>query len=110
MSHPFGDWSTVTPEAMKSYSEEDLFAVMQLNHTGVYGDWAKAELQRRQLLSLQEATQQVHQEVAILSSSSDRMERHTITLKRFTVALIVFAVIQIVIAGVQTWKMFQEAQ
>ena len=56
---------------------------------------------------LETATKKVHQEVAILTDSSDRMEKLTDKLKIFTIWLIVFAGIQIVIAGVQTWKMFQ---
>jgi hypothetical protein len=110
------DWNLITPEAMRTYPEADLHFIMKQNQGGVYDAWAGAELQRRRdealtevVHSLREATHQVHQEVAILNSSSDRMERHTITLKNFTIALIVFAVIQIAIAGAQTWKMFQDS-
>jgi hypothetical protein len=106
MIYALGDWSAVTPEAMKEYPDDKLYFIMQENRGDVYDAWARAEIQRRQncaltevVHSLHEATRQVHQEVAILNSSSNRMEHHTITLKRFTVALIVFAVIQIVIAG-----------
>ena len=52
-------------------------------------------------------TEKVHREVAILSDSSNRMENLTKKLKRFTFWLIVFAGIQIAVAGIQTWKMFQ---
>jgi hypothetical protein len=58
----------------------------------------------KELKSVEEHTRR---EIAILSESSDRMERLTISLKKFTIWLMIFAAIQIVIAGVQTYKMFQ---
>jgi hypothetical protein len=53
-------------------------------------------------------TEKVHTETAILASSSGKLESLTISLKRLTIWLIVFAGIQIVIAAVQTWKMFRD--
>jgi Phage integrase family len=58
----------------------------------------------KELKSVEERTRR---EIAILSDSSDRMERLTLSLKRFTIWLMVFAAVQIVIAGIQTYKMFQ---
>ena len=112
------DWSLMTPTLMREYSEEFLNYVSEKNGGGNYDTWARAEIARRQsvqlgelIASLTTATHEVHREVVLLNTSSERMERHTITLKQFTVVLIIFAAIQIVIAGVQTWKMFQpEAQ
>lgn len=60
-----------------------------------------------EIINLAAATKKVHNEVALLTSSSERMERLTTKLKTFTVWLMVFAGIQIIIAGVQTWKMLQ---
>ena len=108
-----GDWHSVTPETMKGWSETKLYLAMQQNQGGVYDTWARTELARRQFVqagklisALTKATEQVRQEVAILSTSSDRVERLTKTLKVYTVWLLVFAAVQIAIAGVQTWKMF----
>jgi hypothetical protein len=53
------------------------------------------------------ATNGVHTEVQALASSSDRLEGLTKKLKAFTICLIVFAGIQIAVAAIQTWKMFQ---
>jgi len=113
-----GDWSLMTPTLMRVYSEEFWNYVSEQNGGGKYDAWARAEIARRRsvelgelIASLTTATHEVHREVVLLNTSSERMERHTITLKQFTVVLIIFAAIQIVIAGVQTWKMFQpEAQ
>src|SRR5438552_1404863 len=76
----FGDWHDVTPEAMKTYSEEKLLLAMRLNQGGVYDTWARVELQRRQMLALHEATRTVHQEVVRLSDSSMTLQRLTSTL------------------------------
>jgi hypothetical protein len=125
-----GDPSISNPQTMLTMKDEELMALVRTNSRVGAGvpQWALDELQFRfvermqksaaniltssdslgqLILDLTDATKDVHREVSLLNSSSDRMEHHTITLKRFTVALIVFAVIQIVIAGVQTWKMFQ---
>jgi hypothetical protein len=138
----FGDWRDVTPEAMRTYSEEKLHLAMCLNRGGGYDEWARAELQRRRDETLGELlrvltgathevrsavetlastsrklegltselvgeTGKVHTEVGLLADSSTRMETLTVALKRFTICLLVFAGLQIAIAGIQTWKMFQ---
>lgn len=110
----FGNWAGVTPEAMKNYSEAKLNLASELNPGGPYDVWARTELARRRdtriqelISSLNTATDKVHMEVARLADSSGKVEHLTIKLKTFTIWLIFFAGIQIAIAGVQTWKMFQ---
>jgi hypothetical protein len=56
---------------------------------------------------LGQATEKSVQEVIRLADSSDKMEVLTSKLKKFTIWLLVFAGAQIIIAGVQTWRMFQ---
>jgi hypothetical protein len=80
----FGNWQEVTPETMKSWSEAKLQLAMKSNQGGVYDTWARAELVRRRdeqlgslINQLTTATGQVHKEVAILNSSSTRLERLT---------------------------------
>jgi hypothetical protein len=87
----FGDWKSVTPEAMKSYSEEKLHLAMQLNNGGVYDTWARAELQRRQnerlmelLHHLESAIWKVEQQVITLSKSSTALLTSTDTLVKET--------------------------
>jgi len=107
----FGDWSGVTPEIMKDWSETKLHLAMVQNRGGVFDAWARAELARRQNVRLEElisaltkATELVRREVGILADSSERMERHTVRLNLYTVALLIFACVQIAIAVVQTLK------
>jgi hypothetical protein len=108
----FGDWSTVTPEAMRTYSETKLHAAMTVNRGGVFDAWARHELERRRderlsdlLDRLKEATDKVYKEVAILNSSSDRLEKLTKTLKNLTWALIFLtAVAAVVPVGTEIWK------
>jgi hypothetical protein len=94
------DWSLMTPTLMRVYSEEFLNYVSEQNPGGRFDVWAMAEIARRQSVRLGEL-------ITLLNTSSDRMESHTVKLKWFTAVLIFFAVVQIGIAGIQTWKMFQ---
>ena len=59
---------------------------------------------------MSELTKEVRKEVATLRSSSDRVETLTKKLNRFTIWLLIFAGIQIVVAVIQTWRMFQPEQ
>jgi len=96
-----------SPEELRGYSEDDLYELMRDNRNGVYYDWAKVELQRRQMSALQDATRQVRQEVAILSSSSDRLEALTKRLNKLTLVLIVLTVPLVVI---EVWKAFSNGR
>ena len=129
----FGDWRDVTPDAMKTYSEEKLHLAMRLNQGGVYDTWARVELQRRQMVSLQEATRAVHQEVtlliessrtlqqltgtlveetthvhrevALLTSSSEKLEGLTTTLRNLTWVLIALTFLAAAVPiGIEVWK------
>jgi hypothetical protein len=72
----------------------------------------KVEFERRQHIQLSElmqslgnATNKVHEEVAILNSSSDRLEKLTKTLKNLTWALIVLTIAALIVPiGVEVWK------
>ena len=61
---------------------------------------AVEEIERRHLHRVGDA-------VKSLADSSSKMEALTVKLKQFTIWLMAFAIIQIAIASVQTWKMFQ---
>ncbi len=84
---------------------------------GRFGDWAKNELATRQMDELEKrikeldgSTNKVHQEVAILSSSSDRLEALTRTLKNLTWALIVLTIAAVAVPiGIEVWKAYHEA-
>jgi hypothetical protein len=105
------DWHAITPEAMRSFSEDDLLDIMSKNPGGVYDAWAKAELERRQILSLREATQEVHEQVASLTASSTKLEGLTTTLKNLTWALIFLTIFAVgTPIGIEIWKAFHEPQ
>ena len=103
-----------TPEKMQRYSEGFLNVVKLANPGGVYDSWARAEIARRQFVrlaelisSLNKATDTVKTEVRDLTDSSNQMERLTRSLKVLTIWLMVFAGVQIVIATIQTIKMYE---
>ena len=105
---------TMTPEKMRGYSEEFLTYVPSQNRGGVYDAWAHAEIARRQsvrlaelIMGLNQATETVKTEVRDLTDSSNKMEQLTRTLKILTIWLIVFAAIQVLIAVIQTKKMYE---
>lgn len=112
--HPLDQYAPISPTTLKNRTEKELFDIAENDSSGHFASMAFRELERRSLLeigneiiNLAAATKKVHNEVALLTSSSERMERLTTKLKTFTVWLMVFAGIQIIIAGVQTWKMLQ---
>jgi hypothetical protein len=80
---------------MQQLSDAQLVEIRTLAHGAIHDGWAGAEMARRQnvrlgelISALTDATNKVHQEVAILSSSSDRVERLTQTLKAYTIWLL----------------------
>jgi hypothetical protein len=110
-----GDWyKEANPEAMKSFSEAKLLFVMQGNAGGAFDTWARAELARRRderiselITSLTDATNKVHQEVAILNSSSDGLERLTRRLNGLTWVLIVLTFFAVVVPiGLEIWNAY----
>lgn len=114
----FGDWRDVNPETMKTYSEAKLLLAQKQNQGGVYDTWARAELARRRdeklgslLSQLTAATQQVHEEVASLNSSSGKLENLTTTLKNLTWVLIVLTFLAAAVPiGLEVWKALHESQ
>ena len=99
---------------MRGFSEEFLNYVSHENGGGVYDTWAQAEIARRQsvrlaelIASLNQATDTVKTEVRDLTDSSNKMEQLTRSLKVLTFVLIVFAGVQILIAVIQTIKMYE---
>ena len=105
MSRSFGDWSTVTPENLRTFPEEDVLEAITLGRDSVNGMWARAELERRHLLALQKATETVHQEVARLTASSTTLESLTKTLKNLTWALMFLTILAAAVPiGVEIWK------
>ena len=98
----------------RKMSIDQLYETMAGCQSPGYYQLAVEELQRRYLLevghqtaSLVEATNGVHREVAILADSSGKVEKLTVNLRTLTIWLIIFAGLQILIAVVQTWKMFR---
>jgi hypothetical protein len=114
MSRAFGNWGDATPENMRTWPEEDLHAAMVQNHGGVYDAWARAEIERRHMVALQNATEQVRQEVARLTASSTTLETLTTTLKNLTWALMFLTILAAILSaivpvGVEIWKAEHEA-
>jgi len=109
-----GDWKEATPEAMKTFSEAKLLFVMKENAGGAFDTWARAELARRRderlselISSLTDATNKVHQEVAILNSSSGKLEGLTRRLNGLTWVLIILTFFAVVVpAGLDFWKAY----
>ena len=123
----FGNWADFTPDNIRTYSEEKLYYAIKISQGTIYDTYARGELQRRQMVSLQEATitvhkevallsesskllhgltstlveetTRVHREVALLTDSSEKLERLTATLKNLTWALIVLTILGFIIAG-----------
>jgi hypothetical protein len=119
-----------TPDQIMKMSDEELMQIIRTNGRPGWGlpQQAIDEMQYRfvqrmgistsnilasseQLTGLTaemtQATRDVHREVGILATSSEKLETLTEDLKTFTIWLMIFAGIQIAIVGVQTWKMFQ---
>jgi hypothetical protein len=103
----------MTPETLKTFPEAKLLSVMEGNAGGSFDTWARAELARRRderiselITSLTDATNKVHQEVAILSSSSDRLERLTKRLNGLTWVLIVLTSIAVVVPIGLIWNAY----
>jgi hypothetical protein len=107
-------WENASPEQMKSFTESKLLWVMRARQGTSYDLWARAELERRGddrlaglITSLTDATNKVHQEVAILNSSSDRLEGLTRRLNRLTWVLIILTFLAVVVpAGLDFWKAY----
>jgi hypothetical protein len=54
-------------------------------------------------------TRNVHQEVALLTDSSNRLEKLTVTLKSLTIWLIILAVLAVVVpVGIEIWRAVRE--
>jgi hypothetical protein len=95
-----GNWD-FTPEDMKTFSEAKLYHVMRLNAAGAFDAWARAELARRQ-------NESISREVAILSSSSQRLETATNRLIFLTWVLIGVTVFAVVVPFVvEAWKAYR---
>jgi hypothetical protein len=111
------DYSPISPKTLRSRTREELLEIMGLDPRGVFGDWAQNELAARQMDELEKrikeldaSTNKVHQEVAILSSSSDRLEGLTRTLKNLTWALILLALLTAAVPIlVEEWKARHES-
>ena len=87
-----------SPEQMKSFSEAKLLWVRKARQATVWDVWAGAELERRRDEHLSEL-------VKSLSSSSDRLERLTKTLRNLTWVLIVLTFLAVLVpAGLDFWK------
>ena len=80
----FGNWADFTPENIRTYSEEKLLLAMKLSAGNIYDAWARAELERRRSLALQEATGEMHRQVTLLAQSSTRLEHLTTALVQET--------------------------
>jgi hypothetical protein len=97
--------------AVQSLTDEQLWIAYSNGYTNpnvdAYHPVVKAVLEGRLLTRIADETEALATGVRRLSDSSDRMERLTKILTRWTVWLTMFAIIQIVFIGVQTWKMFQ---
>jgi hypothetical protein len=110
------DFTPITPETIQQRTEPELRFIMAVNQGGVWDNWAIAELARRQndrlaqlINSLTDATNKVHQEVALLGSSSDRLEKLTKTLRNLTWVLIVVTVLLgAESVGIEVWKAYHE--
>jgi hypothetical protein len=79
-------------------NEQTLLEKLEKNVGSSYREAILYALQRRHLLD-------VARETAILADSSKKMEELTKKLQRYTIWLMIFAFVQIVVAGVQTWKL-----
>jgi hypothetical protein len=111
MSRSFGDWSQATPEYMRNWPEEDLHAAMIQNRGGVHDVWARAEIERRHMQALTNATEQVHRDVERLTASSTTLETLTRTLKNLTWALILLTVLAAAVPiAIEIWKAHHEIQ
>ena len=116
----FGDWSNITPETMRSYSEEKLLLAMQYNAGGARDRWAQTELSRRQsetlgrllssasqlIASLETATNRVHEGVAALAIISEqskvevkRLVVSSLTVERLTKRLVWLTVVLAVLTS-----------
>jgi hypothetical protein len=80
---------------MRTFSENKLLFAMKENPDGAFDTWARTELARERderlsdlIKSLTDATKKVHQEVAILTSSYNRLEGLTRRLNGLTWVLI----------------------
>jgi hypothetical protein len=105
-------FGTITPETLQKVSDSDLMRIMMLNPGGVADAWARSELAGRQIVrlrevvqSLKDATHEVYHEVAILSSSSDRLEALTKKVKNLTWALFFLTLLAAIVPiGIEIWK------
>jgi hypothetical protein len=102
MSYALGDLSDATPDKMRHWPEDKLLFVMRENRGGVYDNWARSELARRQneqlsnlIMRLNDATGKVADEVRALASSSDRLEALTKKLNFLTIVLVVLTVVAV---------------
>jgi hypothetical protein len=113
-----GDYSELTPEKMRGYSEEYLNRVSVYNGGGQYDTWARAEIARRQsvrlaelITALNQATEKVQTEVTDLTASSTKLEDLTKTLKNLTWVLIVLTFLAAAVPiGIEFWKAQREHQ
>jgi hypothetical protein len=99
-------------EAIKGLEDDTLLLAYAFGRTtypnvDVADVLVKAVIDTRLATRIVEGTKQITSTTEQLVKSSDRLETLTDKLKSLTWVLIIFAVVQIVIAGVQTWKMFQ---
>ena len=96
-----GSWENeVSPEQMLSFSEAKLRWVQKASGGRHYDVWAGAELARRRDEHLSEL-------IKSLSSSSDRLERLTKTLRNLTWVLIVLTFLAVLVpAGLDFWKAY----
>lgn len=117
MSYAFGDWGDATPSNMRTWPEDKLVACMDYDGGGQYATRARAEIARRQneqikdlLSEVSAVTDRVRGETAKLTSSSQKMEDLTNTLKNLTWALIVLTIAAVAVPiGIEVWKASHES-
>lgn len=90
-------WEQITPEAMKKYTEAKLLYVMALSPGRPHDAWARAELATRQ-------NERISREVAILSTSSERLEGLT---KWLLILALVLTALTFPLVVIEVWKLFR---
>jgi hypothetical protein len=103
-------------KVFREFSHEKLLEQLDSGTTPDQRTLAVEELQRRYLGNIADetgkliqATDRVHQEVAILTKSSERLEKLTKTLRNLTWVLIFLTVLAAVVPiGIETWKAYHE--